>query len=79
MTATLVDAIAHGGGHRAGGGVMMKCSVCGKGPAKGTTIYRNNRLGEMPADWRCELHLGKRLDPDFKRMIKIIEHPMVKP
>ncbi len=43
----------------------MKCSQCDAG----FPLYRNNPKGEVPADWRCEAHLDKPLDPELKGIV----------
>jgi hypothetical protein len=40
----------------------MKCEVCGRGPADGTTIYRTTPKGQAP-HWRCERHLDPSRHP----------------
>jgi hypothetical protein len=38
----------------------------------GTTVYRVNEPGKMPAIWACEKHAGN-IDPELKELVEIIE------
>ena len=49
----------------------MKCHVCGKTPAEGTTLYRQNPKGEKGI-WACLEH-SKPLDMGLRIDVAIIE------
>lgn len=51
--------------------MTLKCSVCGS-ESPPNTVYRNNPKGQAP-DWRCKKHLGKRIDPELRRLVDILE------
>lgn len=51
----------------------MKCEVCGLGPEEGTTVYRQNPLGEV-GRWRCREHSQAVYDAELARLVDVLEH-----
>lgn len=47
----------------------MVCEVCGRSPAGGTTLYRQNPKGE-PGIWACGEHNIAVVHPDVAAAIK---------
>ena len=52
---------------------MLKCHVCGKGPADGTTVYRQNVKGEIGI-WACEAHNLFKPSPEVKTIVDAMRH-----
>ncbi len=50
----------------------MKCTICGKGPMHGVTVYRMNEKG-VAGIWACWDHKGKLIDPDLLEITRDIE------
>lgn len=50
----------------------MKCEICGRGPAEGVSIFRQNAYGE-PGIWRCKACNEQPIDPEVKEIVEIIE------
>ncbi len=51
----------------------MNCSVCGKGPKEGVTVYRQNPKGEKGI-WACEEHAVRKPDSPLMDLIKTLEN-----
>lgn len=51
----------------------MKCEICGMGPEKGVTVYRQNDLGEV-GRWRCVDHNQVIVDPETQRLVNVLKH-----
>lgn len=49
----------------------MRCSVCGKGPMDGVTVYRVNAKGEKGV-WACRQHKLTPPDPEVERLDAIL-------
>jgi len=49
----------------------MKCITCGKGPADGTSVYRQNAKG-VAGIWACEEH-SKPVDPGLVELVHTLE------
>jgi hypothetical protein len=57
--------------------MSTRCEICNKGPTDGAAIlYRMNKLGDMPARWRCEkcmlLEELKAVDSEVRGVSQII-------
>jgi hypothetical protein len=53
----------------------MKCGICGKGPADGVTLYRQNAKGQQGV-WACEEHRLMPADPQVQEVVDIVEKAM---
>ena len=51
---------------------MVKCEICGFGPADGVTVHRTNEYG-VEGIWRCEQHLDGPVDEDVAELVAVLE------
>lgn len=51
---------------------MSKCHVCGAGPFE-KALFRQNKLGVVPAIWACSEHNAYPIDPLVSEMTDTIE------
>lgn len=50
----------------------MECMVCGKGPADGVTVFRQNPKGEIGI-WACAKHSVADIDPEVQHIVNVLE------
>jgi hypothetical protein len=50
---------------------MITCHVCGKGPADGVNLFRQNRKG-VEGEWACKDHSTVEIDPEIEKLAKVV-------